>query len=383
MKKIWIIAGESSGDLYGARLAEALRREAALAGEEVRISGMGGVAMRAAGVNLHVDSTELGVMGFIEVFKLIGTFIRVFFKMVRLAEAERPDTVVLIDYPGFNLRFARELYKRNIKVVWYISPQVWVWGKHRIKKLAKYCSKMLIIFPFEVEVFAPTALEAEFVGHPLVDLVQERRDPRIERDPGTMLLLPGSRSMEISRLWKPMLLTVRELARRHPELKFVCSAPREKIARECRTIYDKLRKSHSDLPEIAIEVGTTGYWQQRAGFGLAASGTVTVESAIAGLPLTVVYKMNLVTILMAALLVRLYRGHFTMVNIIADKTVYEEFLQYQVTPKLLVPAVERIMPGGSRHEEIVAGMAEMTHLLKDCEEDAATRAARAVWSAIA
>ncbi len=379
MKKIWIMAGESSGDLYGARLARVLRAEAARSGEEVDISGMGGVAMRDAGVKLRVDSTELGVVGVIEVLKHIFTFIDIFRRMVREAEAERPDVVVLIDYPGFNLRFARMLWKRNIKVVWYISPHVWVWGKGRIHKLAKYCRKMLIIFPFEIEVFRPTRMATEFVGHPLVDLVRERRDPDVVRDPATMVLLPGSRTMEISRLWRPMLLTAKALVERHPDLKLVCSAPRERVAQHCREIYDEMREKYA-LPPVEIEVGNTGYWQQKAGFGLAASGTVTVESAIAGLPLVVVYRLNPITILLAALVVRLYRGFFTMVNIIVGRTVFEEFLQHHVCPKELVPALERIMPGGSRRAEVEAGIAEMTQMLSpDDSANASELAGRAVW----
>ncbi len=363
MKKIWILAGEASGDLYGARFARKLRAEAAERGETVEIAGMGGPEMKRADIDIRVDSTELGVVGVIEVVKHLFTFVRIFFQLVRQAKHERPDSVVLIDYPGFNLLFAVTMYHYKIPVIWYVCPHLWVWGKWRLPILAKVCTKMLVIFPFEVEVFAHTRLNVEFVGHPLVEIVAERRDPNIIRDPNAFLLLPGSRTMEVTRLLIPMLDTVTVLKQRHPELTFHLSAPRQKIADLCTRIYEEYRRKHPDCPAVGITVGDTGYWQQKAGTGLAASGTVTVESAIAGLPLVVGYRLNWITILLASLVVRLYRGFFTMVNIIANRAVFEEFLQHHFCAKELVPAVERILPDGPRRSEVESGMAEVTSLL--------------------
>lgn len=379
---IWILSGEASGDMYGARLAEELRHLAAERGDEVAVSGMGGPKMAAAGIDIRVDSTELGVIGVVEVFKHIFTFIGIFFRLVKQAKKERPGAVVLIDYPGFNLLFALMMYRSRIPVIWYVCPHLWVWGKWRLPVLAKICTKMLVIFPFETEVFAKTRLATEFVGHPLVDIVEARRDPEIERDPATLLLLPGSRTMEINFLLVPMLDTVTELARLHPELKFHLSAPRERIARLCRETYEHYLKKHPDVPPVEIGCGDTSEWQQRAGTGLAASGTVTVESAIAGLPLVVGYKLNWVTLLMAAVVVKLYRGFFTMVNIIANREVYQEFLQYHFAPKELVPAVEAILPGGRRRAEVEAGMAEVKQLLSPNSGSAARQAAEACYSVL-
>ena len=188
VRHFWIIAGEASGDMYGARLARELRALGAERGDDVRVSGMGGPAMIAAGLDIRVDSTELGVIGVIEVLKHLFTFIGIFFKLVRQAVREKPEAVILIDYPGFNLLFALMMYCHRIPVIWYVCPHLWVWGKWRLPVLAKICSRMLVIFPFEVEVFAPTRLRAEFVGHPLLDLVRERHDPAIRRDPDCFLL---------------------------------------------------------------------------------------------------------------------------------------------------------------------------------------------------
>ena len=156
--RVWILAGESSGDMYGARLARELRT---LLGDRVSIAGMGSARMREAGVDILVDSTELGVVGIVEILGQFGTFLRIFFSLWRRARRERPDLVIPIDYPGFNLRFARAMYWAGIPVCWYISPQVWAWGGWRIPKLARYCRKMLVIFPFETQTYAGTGLDVE------------------------------------------------------------------------------------------------------------------------------------------------------------------------------------------------------------------------------
>ena len=239
MRKIWIMSGEASGDIYGAALAQDLRKRGEKENVQVEIGGMGGPAMAAAGVNCTVDSTELGVVGFVEILKHIFTFIGIFRKLVRTVKAERPDAVILIDYPTFNMLFGRQVQKLGIPVIWYVSPHVWVWGKRRIPKLAKLCRKMLVIFPFEPEVYASSGLDTEFVGHPLLDMVDARRDPDIVRDKNLVALLPGSRAMEIDRLLNPMLATALEISRKHPELRFVITTPREKVALRCRKIMEK------------------------------------------------------------------------------------------------------------------------------------------------
>ena len=382
MRKIWIMAGEASGDIYGAALAQDLRKRGAAEGVEVEVGGMGGAAMAAAGVKRTVDSTELGVVGFVEILKHIFTFIGIFRKLVRTVKEERPDAVILIDYPTFNMLFGRQVRKLGIPVIWYVSPHVWVWGKRRIPKLAKLCKKMLVIFPFEPEVYAGSGLDTEFVGHPLLDMVDARRDDSIVRDPNLVVLLPGSRSMEIKNLMHSMLGTAMELSQKHPQLRFVIAAPREKVANLCQQAMDEFKQKNPALPEIAIEIGKTAYYQQAAGTGLAASGTVTVESAIAGLPLVVVYRTAWISMLLAALLVKLYRNSFVMPNIIANKKVYEEYLQHQVKPEILVPAMERILPGGPERSRVICEMQEVRSLLGDDETQrrtASSKAADAVW----
>ena len=361
-RKIWIISGESSGDLYGARLAQDLWKK----DPSLEISGMGGVRMRAAGVNILVDSTELGVIGIVEVLGILFKIIRIGLFLKKKAKEERPDAVILIDYPGFNIRLAKYLKKMNIPVIWYISPQVWVWHKSNIPRLAAYCTKMMVIFPFEVDVYKETTLDVEFVGHPLVEIVEERQDLSLVRDPDEIVLLPGSRKGETSRLFEPMLQTALILKQQNPSLHFSVAAAREKVAHDLEKILKTFLKKNPSFPEDCIEIciGQTSRLLQRGGTGLAASGTVTVECALAGLPLVVIYKVNYISLFIGWLLIRrLFRDAFTMPNIILYRKLFEEYLQWQVRVPVLVEALGRILPGGSRRKEVESGMVEMKNML--------------------
>ena len=378
MKNIWIMAGESSGDLYGAELGNELRRLAAERGEELTLSGMGGEKMIAAGIKVKVDSSELGVVGIFEVFKNIFTFINIFRFLVKEAAKERPDAVILIDYPGFNLRFAKKLYKMGIKVIWYISPQVWVWGKKRLPVLKKICSEIMVIFPFEVDFYAQHGYNAKFVGHPLLDAAdrQSVKFGDIVRDDNEVLLLPGSRKSEITRLLLPMLKSILRLKNQHPQLHYHIAAPREKVAAFCRDKIAAFRRKHPDLPEIGISLGDTAKHLRQAGTGIAASGTVTVEAALAGLPLVVGYKLNYFTLLLASVLVKLYRGFFVMPNIIADKEIYPELLQWHFNPKRIVSELEKRLPGGEKRQEVEQDLAGIRKLLASESGNAAGNAAK-------
>lgn len=374
---LWIFSGETSGDAYGAVLAKSLAKTYR---GNVTISGMGGTAMKQAGVNILVDSTELGVVGLIEVFKNIFTFIKIFRFLVKKAEQERPDAIILIDYPGFNIRFAKQMYKRNIRVIWYVSPQVWAWKKNRIYKLAKYCTKMLVIFPFEVDVYKNTKLDVEFVGHPLVDIVNKKLDPSHRRDPDKLLIAPGSRHGEINRILRPMLETAVILKEKHPQLKFKISATRPSLEFRIREIINTFEQNTGEKLNPEIECGQNLKLLQECGTGLLKSGTITVESAIVGLPSVILYKVNPLTFLIARIVIgKLFRGFFCMVNIIANKTVYEEFMQDKATPENLAGAVEKILPGGNRREFVLKEIDYLTkNLLTYGKNQASNNAAEAI-----
>ncbi len=383
---IWIFAGETSGDRYGANLAESLN---SIHPGKIKVSGMGGTAMKKAGIDILVDSTELGVVGIVEVFKHIGTFIKIFKGLVKRAEEEKPDAVILIDYPGFNLRFAKQMYKRNIPVIWYVSPQVWVWGKKRIPKLAKYCKKMLVIFPFEVDVFKKTGLDAEFVGHPLVDFVKERMQPDTKQNPDQFLILPGSRFTEINNNLLKMLKTVEITHKKYPNLNFKISASRPKIENRIREIVTEYQNNPETSAKFDIVPQSTQLMQESAAV-IATSGTVTVECAIIGLPAVVFNILNPITFFIGKCLARtftaagvmkkLFRSSFTMPNIIANKTIFEEFLQDQAQPKPMAEAIERILPpNGERRQQVLKDMDDLAkNQLTFGKENASINAAKAV-----
>lgn len=380
-KNIWILAGETSGDVYGAALAKSLTKTYK---GNVTISGMGGLAMKQAGVNIIIDSTELGVVGLVEVFRNIFKFIKIFHFLVKKAKQEHPDAIILIDYPGFNIRFAKQMYKQNIKIIWYVSPQVWAWKKNRIYKLAKYCVKMLVIFPFEVDVYKKTKLNTEFVGHPLVDIVKENIDPSQLRDPEKLLLAPGSRISEINRILKPMLEASVILKRKYPQLKFKISATRPTLEFRIKEIINDFERNIGSKLNIEIECSQNLKLLQECGTGLLKSGTITVESAIAELPSVVFYKVNSLTFLIGKIVIgKFFRGFFCMVNIIANKTIYEEFMQNDATPEKLAAAVEKILPGGERREYVLKEIDYLTNnMLTYGKNQASDNAAEAIKKVI-
>lgn len=352
---VWIIAGEASGDTYGACLATALRQRR----PGLRLRGMGSEHMRAAGVELFVDSSELGVVGIVEVLKSLRFFVRLLREVSARALAERPAAVVLIDYPGFNLRLAERLHRAGIPVVYYISPQVWAWKKGRIPRIARDVDKMLCIFPFEPEVYAGTGLDASFVGHPLLEILAPLRHNQPPRDPNLVLLLPGSRSSELNKLFPSFLQTAAALQQARPELRFMVPLPRQSCLDLARSL-----QAATPLPlALALEyrVGETRHWLSRAAAGLAASGTVTVEAAILGLPLVVAYRLNALTWHMVRHMVKL--PYVTIANLVTKRCVYEEYLQNDAIPEKLAPALLNILPGGQRHDEVLAGMRDCCELL--------------------
>ena len=269
---------------------------------------------------------------------------------------------MLIDYPGFNIRLAGKLHDSGIPVVYYISPQVWAWKKGRIPKIARSVDRMLCIFPFEPKVYDGTGLDAEFVGHPLLEILKPYREKANgSRDEKMVLLLPGSRSTELKALVGPLVNTATLLLERDPSLRFAMPLPRERTRILAESLIGGMDVPRRTLDAIEISVGNTRELMTRASCGIAASGTVTVEAAILGLPLVVTYKVNWLSYQLAKRLVKL--PYITIANLVTGKGVYEELLQYDAVPEKLAPALERILPNGNRREEVLAGVAECVSLL--------------------
>lgn len=333
-KNILIVAGEPSGDLHAASLVKDLKS----LDPDLRFFGIGGSRMKKAGVDIIFDITSLALVGAVEVLKNIVTVGKAFRSVISKIDADRPDLAILVDYPGFNLRLARALEKRSIPVVYYISPQVWAWGRGRVNIIKKCVKKILVFFKFEEELYKACGIDAEFVGHPLLDTVKAasvRRDVLKKYDldeaKRTIAILPGSRSLEVRALLGVMVAASRIIKERLGSVQFILS-------------------KHPDLPtglyeepvrgsglDIRLSQGETYDILAASDFAIVASGTATLETAIIGTPLVIIYKANLITYLLYKL-VRDIR-FIGLVNIIAGKEVAPELLQYDATPEKIAAKV--------------------------------------------
>lgn len=317
------VAGEASGDAHAAAIVRAL-------GGRVAVFGAGGAQMQAAGMELVLDLTQHAVVGLVEVLKNYRKF-RGFLEQL-LAEIERrqPVAVVLVDFPGFNLRLARAVKRRfpRVKVIYYISPQLWAWHAGRARQIERDVDLMLTIFPFETDWYAAHApkLRVEFAGHPLL----ETAAPVVPREADRVLLLPGSREREVAKLW-PVLCGVVEAL---PEARFVAAAADERTAAMMRH------------PRVPVEIGTARQWMRRATLAITASGTATMECAVAGCPMIVVYKVNWLTYVVGRMLVTV--RWLAMPNVLAGRVIVPEFLQGAAQPATVAQAARELLADPAR-----------------------------------
>jgi len=350
MSRIMIIAGEVSGDMRAAELVEAAN--AITPG--LRWFGIGGPAMRAAGVETRHDVKDMAVIGFAEVVKRYPFFKRVFNEMIQWAADEKPDLAVFIDYPGFNLRLAEKLHAQGIRTLHYICPQVWAWHRSRIPKMAGYLDHLITIFPFEAEHFAGTGLPVTFVGHPLVDSIEQSRQENPPPLPWQGLqriaLLPGSRHGEISRLLPVMLEAAALLDQRIPGCSFIVAAPGSEQANLANEIC--ARGPKTSAPVTVIEDMTRDVIRE-ADAAMVCSGTATVETALLGCPMVVVYKLNPISYRMFKAMIHV--KHIGMVNIVAGREICLELVQGCATGPNLANAIEPLLtPTEARHAMLEA-----------------------------
>lgn len=340
MTKLYIIAGEASGDKHGSLLLKELLR----LNPGIDIHGLGGSLMHSACPAIDDWADEAAVVGFIDVAKKYGWFRKKFFSTLEEIKSLRPDCLVLIDYPGFNLRMAERVRKAcpDTKIVYFISPQVWAWHKGRAKKMAKILDLMLCIFPFEKPIFEQAGLKTEFVGHPLVDeiLANRRTDVREENLVG---LFPGSRTREIEKHFPVFINVVKELKKNRPEWRFETAAANERLADKMRRMVEK----SGLMPEVFnITVGSYHNLMDRAWVGAVASGTATLEAAIHQLPYVLIYKVAALTAIVARMVINIpYLG---MVNILSQRNVVKELIQKDFTPLNVIGELERLSTPNQR-----------------------------------
>ncbi len=337
--RYYIIAGEASGDLHGSNLVKAIHRKDAAA--DIRC--WGGDKMEAAGATLVKHYRELAFMGFVEVLMHLRTILRNITICKKDITDYRPDVLVLIDYPGFNLRIAEWARQQGIKVVYYISPQVWAWKEKRVKQIKRDVDKMLVILPFEVDFYKTWNYPVTYVGHPLIEVVQhEKETPAtpLPADKPLIALLPGSRGQEI-KVKLPIML---QLADKFPQYRFaVAQAPSQP---------DELYNELIGGKDVLLVKGHTYNLLKQATAALVTSGTATLETALFGVPQVVCYKGNAISFWLATKLVKV--KYISLVNLIMDKPVVTELIQDELTAANLEAELGKLLQEGTYKQELLA-----------------------------
>ncbi|HKN66747.1 MAG TPA: lipid-A-disaccharide synthase [Gemmatimonadaceae bacterium] len=335
MRDILFVAGEASGDLHAAGVAAELRARNA----PYRLTGIGGDAMRDAGVELIEHVEQLAVMGFVEVLRHVPKHWALLRNLRRRIRSGRTGLLVLIDYPGFNMKLAAEAKAAGVPVLYYITPQVWAWGAGRLAELARTVTRAAVILPFEEKLLREHGVVTTFVGHPLLDRVERlpgraeaRQQLGIPNDATVLALFPGSRAQEIARHLDAFVATARELERRRPGLRVVVSAAPHVRLDERACPYPIVRSASFTVLRAADAA-------------MCKSGTTTLEAAVAGCPLVVAYRTNAVTYAAARRLVKI--PHIGLVNVVAGHEVAREFVQNALQPSAVADALEPLLDSTS------------------------------------
>ncbi len=367
---LFISAGEASGEHYGTQLITAIQQQAATLQLNPAFFGMGGARMAAAGCQRIVKSEDVAVMGITEVITHLPKIYREFRRLKRAIRDQRPDAAILIDFPDIHLRLAKEFHRLGIPVLYFVSPQLWAWKKHRIHEIKKYIDHMLVIFPFEAPFYKSHGVHAEFVGHPLADeplpaISRDQFAANHALDPAKhwLALLPGSRIKEIhSNL--PTILDAAQLllARRIPAadpLQFILPIAATLTATQRAELRTLIQLHASDLDLRLVIDARAALFHARA--SIVASGTATVEAALMGNPFVVVYRVSPLTYSIAKRVVKV--PHVAMVNLIAQKRLVPELIQHDFTPCNIVQSLEPLLDDSPARAQMLQGLREFRSLL--------------------
>lgn len=361
-KSFFIIAGETSGDLHGAGLVRAIKTRL----PHAVIAGIGGPKMVDAGLKAIFPISRLAVVGLVEIMAHIGPILSAFYKTMVYLKKNRPDILILIDYPEFNLLIARYAKGLGIPVFYYISPQVWAWRQGRVKRLRRLVDEMAVILPFEENFFSKHGVKTHFVGHPLLDVVRIRssrdefcRIHKLSSNSPIVSLLPGSRYGEIQRLFPILTGSADIISRSRPDVQFVAAvAPSIDIG----FLQNMVKKGvNRDALNIRFIQGGTYEAIAASSLVIAASGTVTLEAAILGTPLIVTYKVSPLSYYIGRHLIKV--PYASLVNLIAGRMVAPEFLQYDATPEAIAGEALAILSDDARRKDIIHDLATVTGLL--------------------
>ncbi|HEV8200060.1 MAG TPA: lipid-A-disaccharide synthase [Candidatus Polarisedimenticolia bacterium] len=384
--RVLIVAGEASGDLYGGLIQTAMRERAASSPvPPVVFTGIGGDAMRAAGLDPLADAAVLGVTGIVEVAARFGAIWKAFRAASRvLADpATRPDLAILIDYPDFNLRLAARARDASVPVLYFVSPQVWAWRRGRVRRMAGLVDRMLVILPFEEAIYREAGVPVTFVGHPLLDLVRTHRNRRQERarlgldpDRPVVALLPGSRRNEVATHLPPMLEALATLRSEFRDVQSLLTVAPTRREEEIRALA-RAALPGQPLPVLVREDRYDAV--AAADAAVVASGTATLETALLGTPMVIVYRMNPMTYALARRLTDL--PHVGMPNLIAGRRVVPELIQDECQGPPIARALRELLTDPARAEAMRRDLQTVRARLG--EPGAIGRAAHIAWDMIA
>jgi lipid-A-disaccharide synthase len=352
---VLIVAGEASGDLHGAGVVRALKQLA----PQTEIFGIGGDGMAAAGMELLFHVRDMAVVGFTEILRRLRFFRRVMKTLEREAARRKPDAVILIDYPGFNLRFAARLHrdcKEPPKILYYIAPQVWAWGAARIPKMARLIDQMAVVFPFETSLFQPAGIPTEFVGHPLLEGLRPKLTPeaffsryQLAAESPLLGLLPGSRREEIARLLPDMLATARLVRHSIPDLQIaVAMAP---------NLSEDFYRGRVNDDAVRLVSNSTYEVMRGSRACLVCSGTATLETACFKTPLVVVYRISRLSYEIGKRVVKM--PYIGLVNVVAGRKIAPEFIQNDFKPDRVAPVLAKMIQDRDHHAEMKQALAEV------------------------
>jgi len=373
-----IMSGEASGDLHGANLA----REIWKLDPAIAIYGVGSKQMQGAGVRMLADAKEISVVGITEVLTHLGVIYRVYATIKRFLKNERPDLLVLIDFPDFNIMLGKAAQRLGIPVLYYISPQVWVWRKGRIKKIARLVKAMIVVFPFEVPLYEKAGVDVRFVGHPLTDVVKSDLTKEqansvfgLDASRRTIALLPGSRKSELMHLLPDMLAAAKILSTRFQDLQFILPVAPTLEQSFVRTFVEQCGVS------VRVIEGRVYDVLRASDAAIVTSGTATLETGLMAIPMVIVYRISAITYYIISRLVHAGLKHVGLVNIVADERLVPELIQEGSTPQHMADAVARMLMDPVYYDQIREGLERVRKRLGDA--GASARAAAVVRELLA
>ena len=358
MSRVMIVAGEASGDLHGANLVLAARE----LDSDLEFFGTGGGRLASAGTELMYTLETMSLMGGTEVLSGIKRTWDMYRDLKAALSDRKPSALVLIDYPELNLPLAKAAHQAGVPVIYYVCPQIWAWRTWRIRKMEKYVDRRVVVFPFEVDFYEKNGLSADFVGHPLLDVMEAPRSKRevkaelgLDPERPWLLLMPGSRKPLVRQLLPIMLEAAGILLRRHPELGLVLAQADTLTSEFLNPLIEQGGQ------EVTMVRGKSHLLQNAADLAVIASGTSTLETALMYTPMVVVYRTGFLSAFMALLLVK--TEHVSIVNLIADKRLVPELLQYYAKPERIAAELDRMLSGPGVYEGMQSGLREVRRKL--------------------